>query len=303
MGSAAGLSTSYAPLRTEGRVAGPAGHKAPQDRYLEVGPDRIRIRYWDEGSGSPVLLLHGLGGAAEYWRRNVWALAEGHRTVAIDLPGFGRSQKQLPRVSPGYAVEFLMWLADALKIPRMHLVARSLSGYIALRFALVHPERLRRLVIVAGAGLGRELPLALRLLNVPLLGELLYRPTRWSLRIRERALYHEPAQVTDAWLEKLEILARQPGAKEFALRVVRMGSDLGGQRRQLYEPLLHRLREIEAETLVVWGAQDRMVPLSHGYRLAAHLPRAQLRILDDCGHQPQIERVEEFNELVLDFLG
>lgn len=170
-------------------------------------------------------------------------------------------------------MEFLQRLLDALEMPRINLVARSLSGYLALRFALAHPDRLNRLVIVAGAGFGRELPLALRLLNLPMVGELLYRPEAWSLQIRERTLYHDPTAVTASWLAKLQVIARQPGAKEFALKVVRMGTDLAGQRRDLYQPLLEQIIAVRKETLLIWGAQ------------------------------PQIEHASEFNRLVLDFLA
>jgi 4,5:9,10-diseco-3-hydroxy-5,9,17-trioxoandrosta-1(10),2-diene-4-oate hydrolase len=109
--------------------------------------------------------------------------------------------------------------------------------------------------------------------------------------------------IADEFVDEMAELARLPGAKETLLSVARMGIDVRGQNMRLLKPLLHRIPEIEAPTLIIWGAQDPVIPVAHAHLAHQMIKNSQLHILDRCGHVPQIEKPEEFNQLVLDFLG
>jgi len=275
----------------------------PEDRYVEVG--KINTRYWVLGQGSPLLLIHGLGASCEYWRYNVGALSQGCRVYAFDLPGFGRSDKGIDDYSLHFAGEFVAAFLDALRVDRASLVGNSLGGAVSLQFAVQYPHRLEKLVLASSGGLGRQLHLSFRLLKIPILGEL----TAWSWRTRPgmrltlRSIVYDPQVVRGEFVDQMVELARLPGAKEMLLSVARIGIDLRGQNMELQEPLLRRVPEIEAPTLIIWGAQDPIIPVAHAHIAHQMIENSQLHILDRCGHVPQIEKPEEFNQLVLDFLG
>jgi len=275
----------------------------PEDRYVKVG--KINTRYWALGQGSPLLLIHALGASCDYWRYNVRALSQGNRVYAFDLPGSGRSDKGMEDLSLPLAGEFVAAFLDALGVGWASLAGNSLGGAVSLQFAVQYPHRLEKLVLVSSGGLGRELGLRLRLFTIPILGELI----AWSWRTRPgmrrslRTIVYDPQVMTDEFVDQMAELARLPGAKEMLLSVARMGIDLRGQNMKLLDPLLRRVPEIEAPTLIIWGVQDPIIPVTHAHLAHQMIRNSQLHILDRCGHVPQIEKPEEFNRLVLEFLG
>ncbi len=275
----------------------------PEDKYVKVG--EVNTRYWVLGQGSPLLLIHGLGASCEYWRYNVRALSQGCRVYAFDLPGFGRSDKRIDDYSLDFAGEFVAAFLDAQGVDRASLVGNSLGGGVSLQFAVQYPHRLEKLVLVDSGGLGSELPLSFRLLKIPLLGEFMAWAwgTRPGMRLTLRSIVYKPRVMTDEFVDQMAELARLPGAREMLLSVARMGIDFRGQNMKLLEPFLSRVPEIEAPTLIIWGAQDPILPLAHAQIAHQMIRNSRLHILDRCGHLPQIEKPEEFNQLVLGFLG
>ena len=275
----------------------------PEDRYVEVG--KINTRYWVLGQGSPLLLIHGLGASCDYWRYNIRAFSQGYQVYALDLPGFGRSDKRIDDYSLHFAGEFVAAFLDTQGVDRASLVGTSLGGAVSLQFAVQHPHRLEKLVLVSSGGLGRELPLSFRLLTTPLLGEFIAWAwgTRPGMRLTLRSIVYDPQVIKDEFVNEMAELARLPGAKEMLLSVARMGIDLRGQNMVLLEPLLRRVPEIEGPTLIIWGAQDPIIPVAHAHIAHQMIRNSRLHIIDRCGHVPQIEKPEEFNRLVLEFLG
>ena len=277
--------------------------KNPEDRYVKVG--ETNTRYWVLGQGSPLLLIHGLGASCDYWRYNIRALSQGYQVYALDLPGFGRSAKRMDDYSLHFAGEFVAAFLDTQGVDRASLVGNSLGGAVSLQFAVQHPHRLEKLVLVSSGGLGRELPLSFRLLTIPLFGEFITWAwgTRPGMRLTLRSIVYDPQVLKDEFVNEMAELARLPGAKEMLLSVARMGIDLRGQNMVLLEPLLRRVPEIEGPTLIIWGAQDPIIPVAHAHIAHQMIRNSRLHIFDRCGHVPQIEKPEEFNRLVLEFLG
>lgn len=274
----------------------------PEDSYVKVGG--INTRYWVLGQGKPLLLIHGLGASCDYWRYNIRALSQGCRVYAFDLPGCGRSDKEIDEFSLDFAGEFVAAFMDAVGVDRASLVGNSLGGAVSLQFAIHYPHRLDKLVLVSSGGLGRELGLSFRLFKIPLLGELM--AWAWStkpgVRRTLRSIVYDPQIIGDDFVDQLAELTPLPGAKEMLLSVAQAGIDFWGQNMRLLEPLLRRVPEIEAPTLIIWGAQDPVIPVAHAHIAHRVIKNSQLHIFDHCGHVPQIEMPEEFNQLVLDFL-
>lgn len=273
---------------------------APRDNFIQV--NGARIRYWREGNrGVPLLLIHGLGGSAENWIANVSPLAERHRVYVMDLPGFGRSDK-IPVRSIHDLVSFIGDFMDALQIEKASLAGNSLGGGLVLGCAVEHPERVEKLVLADIAGMGRDVIVDFKLCSVPLLGELLIRTGRKSAAATWRKIVYDPAVVPGELVSLTHELMAQPGAKKALLAAIRAGLTIRGQRMSLVRELTAHLGSVTAPALIIWGRQDRILPLDHAYICHRKLHGSRLEILDGCGHLPQLEHPEEFNQLALEFL-
>jgi 4,5:9,10-diseco-3-hydroxy-5,9,17-trioxoandrosta-1(10),2-diene-4-oate hydrolase len=274
----------------------------PQDQYVRVG--EVNTRFWALGDeGAAVILIHGLGGHVESWVLNVHALAEHHRVFALDLVGFGRSDKpDAPYTLPFFA-QFVRDFMETQGIERASLVGHSLGGGIAFQFALLHPDQVEKLVSVDGAGLGKQGNLLLRLGTLPLLGEWASRPSRKGTAQSYRQIVYDPAVITEEAIDISHELDCLPGAQQAMLATLRSLANLWGVREEVYRPILDNLGNISRPTLVVWGKQDTILPVAHARVAEERMPGAHVHIFDPCGHMPQVERPEEFNKLLLEFLA
>jgi pimeloyl-ACP methyl ester carboxylesterase len=274
----------------------------PPDNYVKVGP--WNTRYWTAGADGPVILLvHGLGGSVENWMANIGPLSQHHRVYAMDLPGFGRTDKTPLTRSLYDLVDFIPEFMDTLDIEKASLAGNSLGGGLILQFAAQHPARTEKLVLVDNAGLGREVRLDLRLCVVPLLGEWLTRPSRDAVASLWRKIVYDPALVTDELVDMSYDLYCLPGTKKALLATMRAGINICGQRGKLLRELQRNLRAITAPALITWGRQDGIIPLKHAETGRKLLVRSQVYVFDECGHMPQFEHPDRFNEVVLNFLA
>lgn len=276
--------------------------QSPQDRFIRVG--NINTRYWAEGDNGPaVLLVHGLGGSVENWAPNIGPLSQRHRVYALDLRGFGRSDKT-PLIHSLYdLVQFIDDFMQVLQIEKASLIGNSLGGGLALQFAIQYPEKVEKLVLVDNAGMGRETIADFKLIFVPWIGEILTRPSRKGTIALLKKLVYDPSIINDEIVTLTYDLMTLPGARKALLATLRAGIDFRGQRSNLTKNLLDKISSITAPALVVWGKQDRILPLAHANKCHECLQDSEVYIFDNCGHVPQLERSEEFNRLVLDFLA
>jgi pimeloyl-ACP methyl ester carboxylesterase len=274
----------------------------PPDNYVKVG--HYNTRYWTAGEQGPaVLLVHGLGGSVENWVANMGPLSESHRVYALDLPGFGRTDK-LPLTRSLYdVVDFIGAFMDEVGIDKASFIGNSLGGGLILQFAAQYPQRTEKLVLVDAAGLGREVVFDIRACALPLVGEWFTRPSRESTASLWRKILHDPALVTDELVEKSYELYCLPGARKSLLATLRAGVGFFGQRKKLVMELQRNLRAITVPVLITWGRQDRIIPLRHAETGRKLLVRSQVHVFEECGHMPQFEHADVFNKLVLDFLA
>jgi len=283
---------------SRGRAAGDEA-RATQPRFASVGGGRIF--HYDVGSGEPVVLLHGYNHHAEAWIRNIGPLAAaGSRVIALDLPGFGRSG--IPRMNyslSGYA-EFLVAFLDALHVERAHLVGSSMGGAIALRTAIDKPARVRTVTGVDAAGFFTSVPRAWSIAANPV-AKILIRPFLGQKRLLEWSHSRAYYDATLSSTEQTDLMAEaysQPGYKDHILGMAQ--SMLLAPENEL---LWDALPGIKAPVLIVWGRQDRTIPVRHAYRAAQRLPSAEVVIYDECGHLPMYEKPDDFNRDLVDFLA
>jgi pimeloyl-ACP methyl ester carboxylesterase len=242
------------------------------------------------GSGPVVVLLHGLGSRKEDWLPVLEPMAQKYRLLVPDQIGFGRSDKPLLDYSIQTYVDFLNEFLRQLKVEKASLVGESLGGWIAGLYAVeisggAHMIPVERLVLVDAAGLKQDTPIPD--LNPSSLA---------AMRGVMEAVFYDTSWVNEDALRKIftDKLAVHDG---YTVR-----SFLGNPTREK-ERLDDRLASIKVPTLVVWGRQDKLLPIASGERYAAGIAGAKLVSFEKCGHAPPIEKTEEFLAAVVAFLG
>jgi pimeloyl-ACP methyl ester carboxylesterase len=264
------------------------GQGQPQEKTVTVFGQSIH--YFDMGSGPVVVLLHGLGSRKEDWVPVLEPMAQKYRLLVPDQIGFGRSDKPLLDYSIQTYVDFLNEFLRQLKVEKASLVGESLGGWIAGLYAVeisggAHMIPVEKLVLVDAAGLKQDTPIPD--LNPSSLA---------AMRRVMEAVFYDTNWVNEDALRKIftDKLAVHDG---YTVR-----SFLGNPTREK-ERLDDRLADIKVPTLVVWGKQDKLLPIASGERYAAGIAGAKLVSFEKCGHVPPIEKTEEFLEAVVAFLG
>lgn len=271
------------------------------DQWLDLGG--LRTRYWAAGhSGSPVLLLHGIGCSVTEWNHSISALSQNHRVFALDMLGAGASAKP---ASESYSLrrlaEFALQFTQALNLGPVHMAGNSLGGRVALECALAAPQQVASLLLVDPAGVGRETFINFRLATVPLLGELLTLPWRPALKMLWREAYFNSGLLEEERIDEKLADAKQPGAQAAFLRTLRGFLGIGGFPKDQLAALHAALPGVHQPTLICWGREDKLLPVAQGEQLQRLLPNARLRVFKRCGHVPQLEVPQAFNAAALAF--
>jgi pimeloyl-ACP methyl ester carboxylesterase len=273
-------------------------------RFRTISTPRARLSIMDAGTGPPILAMHGLGGTKGSFLPTVAALADRDRfrVIAVDLPGFGDSDKPLGAAYDAhYFAQVAVDLLDALGLERAHLIGNSLGGRVALEIALRHPDRVGRLALLAPSLAWRRPRPGLSLVRLtrPELGLVQLAPRR-----AVRAVVHRLIPGADEGWTAV-------GVDEF-LRVYLTPSGRAAfyaAARQIYIDKPHgeegfwtRLPALETDALFVWGRRDRLVPIAFARHIADALPRARHLELD-CGHVPQVESPKQTHAAIDAFLA
>src|SRR5205809_547442 len=279
-----------APLPEAARY--PAG-TAFSARFVTV--DGTRIRYVDAGTGAPVVFLHGLGASLYTWRYTLQPIMHaGFRVIAFDNRGFGDSDKPPTGYRNADYERLAIALLDSLHVQDAVLVGHSMGGAVAAEVAIRDPQRVRGLVLIGAAGLGAREPLLFKVARWPLLGPLMVSSRGRGLTERLlRSTYADPAKVTPGDVDQYYAPVADP-AYGTALRAVLREFD--------FSALDGRLERIQTATLLIWGADDRWVPLGAGRRFATELQRTAFVIVPHAGHAVQEEAPAETTRLLSRFL-
>jgi pimeloyl-ACP methyl ester carboxylesterase len=268
---------------------------------------QYKTRVIESGEGEALFLIHGVGGHAEAYSRNVARLGKQYRTMALDLVWHGFSGKPAynEQSIPTYAAQIID-LMDSLGIEKTHLEGESLGGWVGLWFALHHPERLGKLVLNTTAGIRfepgtiQERPAEGRQLLRQRSMEAISNPTRETIRKRLEWLMASPESVTDELLEVRYQLYSHPETRR-ALTDVFNNSFGDGDSRTFQIPA-QKLKEIKAPTLVVWTDKNPGTGPDVGKYISTLIPGARFACIKNAAHWPQWEQPEAHDEAVLSFL-
>ena len=278
--------------------------EAATSRFMRIneGDLDLQVHYNDCGAGAEtVVMLHGSGPGATGWanfNRNIEPLvAAGYRVVLLDCPGWGKSD---PIVCTGSRSDLnaraLKGLLDGLKLDKVHIIGNSMGGHSAVAFALANPQRVGKLVLMGGGTGGASSFVPMPTEGIKLLQGLYREPTIENLKKMMSVFVFDTSSLTEELFQaRLDnMLARKDHLENFV-------KSLAANPKQ-FPDFGPRLGEIAAPTLVIWGRDDRFVPLDTGLRLIWGMPNAELHIFNRCGHWAQWEHADKFNRMVLDFL-
>ena len=260
-----------------------------------------KIRYLMKGSGSPILLLHGLGGFLETWWYNIAPLSKHYRVYAIDLPGHGLSDRPKDCYTVSQCTKFLLDIIDALQLDTFALVGHSLGGAIAINTTVTASERVTDLILVDSAGLSDDVPLAFRVTTVPYLGDMAMKAA-WKLLSEQavKRLFRNSSLVSRDTLATVLKVAQGPGIDAAMLRILRY--NVGLIRTHNESLMLNKLPLIKVPTLLLHGKEDRVFNVDHATQAYKLIPNANIVIFPHCGHSPHIEKPAEFNNTTINFL-
>jgi pimeloyl-ACP methyl ester carboxylesterase len=265
--------------------------------------DGLRLLVHEAGRGEPVLLLHGGGPGASGWSnfsQNVAALSAQHRVLVVDQPGYGGSDK--PSIEGDYwkfTARAMCGLLDALGIKRTHLIGNSLGGGTSVRMVLDFPERVGKLMLMGPAGVSINTLSPDPSEGLKVLGGFYDVPAPDEQRMANllHTMVFNPDLVSPETVRERWESAVAPGSKEATLQMLRSLATSPDAE------LWRRLDEITHPCLLVWGRDDRVLPLDGALFALKRMPNADLHVFSRTGHWAQLERQDEFNRLALDFLA
>ena len=280
--------------------------EADSSRFVQVqaGELNLRLHYNDLGTATrgTIVMLHGSGPGASSWAnfsRNAGPLTDaGYRVILMDCPGWSKSD---PVVCTGARSELnaqaLAGLVAALGLERVHLIGNSMGAHSAMMYTLLHPSRVGKLVLMGGGTGGASPFMPMPTEGIKLLNALYREPSIENLKRMMAVFVHDPSSLTDDLYQlRLDnMLARREHLANFV-----KSQELNPKQ---YPDVSARLGEVTQPVLVIWGRDDRFVPLDAGLRLVAALPNADLHVFGRCGHWAQWEHADRFNRMVIDFLG
>jgi pimeloyl-ACP methyl ester carboxylesterase len=259
-----------------------------------VNVDGVNAHYIRKGSGKTVILIHGIFSSSFVWQKNIDALSWNFDVIALDLKGYGYSDKPADgRYSQQDMRDFILKFMDALHIEKAFLVGHSWGGGIAMDLTLHWPERIEKLILIDSTGYPTKasaiewflkysavMSCALAVLNKTAVG--------WILR---NAVFFDPSLVTDKEIEGWMMPYSVKGSAQAAMEL-----------RKIDFVMEDEIKRISHPALIIWGRQDRLFPFEMASRFKEDIKNSATKIIENCGHNPQEEKPADVNKLIIAFL-
>lgn len=268
-------------------------------QYIEI--NGLRIAYSEHGKGEPVLLVHGFAESSFTWEKLVGKLPPNHRHIMPDLKGFGYSDKTLDGdFSPLSQSKIIIALAAKLELQNITLVGHSFGGAVCLLALLSHHFRRRidKLILIDSAGHPATPPKFIRQLRSPLTNNFVFNYVNSEIlsRVTLEEVYHDKNKIDREYVREYASLLRLPGAVDC---LIESAKKITGEKPNRLNTILSRLN---IPTLIVWGAEDSIIPVANARLFLNNLPDAKLAVIPDCGNSPQEEAPDETAALITSFL-
>jgi pimeloyl-ACP methyl ester carboxylesterase len=266
-------------------------------RFTEI--DGVRIHYQEKGVGTPLVLLHGFTSSTYSWKDVFEPLSRTFRVIAVDLKGFGFSGKPDGDYTRRAQAQLVAHLLDHLKIEKAWLGGNSMGGEIALNVALANPQRVAGLILIDSAGVEVRggSSLAPAYVRVPFVGRALTALALTSDKLVREGLgksFFDDAKITNERVAHYFRPLRTRGGQLAALRARTQAGQF---------PIEQDLGRVNARTLIIWGAEDAVIPLAAGRTMNSLIKNSKLVIIEKCGHLPQEEMPERVLDEITTFIG
>ena len=270
------------------------------EQYANVGG--MNIRYAVLGDGPPVLLLHGFGEFLETWDFNFQFLSEHYQVYIIDLPGHGLSDKPYVEYNIAFFTQFIADFMDTFAIELASIIGHSFGGAMAISIATRFPERVDRIILESCFGLSNDISLLHKLCSIPVIGSIdTSDPSvKSALEHRARMEFYNPDSVAHEIAGMSYRFMQMEESRRVMLNIMHNWVGVNGLNPEVV--MIDRLRLIESPTLLVHGTQDSIHPVELSEKAHQLIHGSRLKLFNECGHCPHIEKAEEFNETVLSFL-
>lgn len=267
-----------------------------------ISVDGMDVHFRDEGNQTdsiPIVLIHGTASSLHTFDAWTNSLKNSNRVIRIDLPAFGLTG---PFPDRNYSIanytSFIKDFLTALKIKQCVLVGNSLGGQIAWNFTLEQPDMVEKLILIDASGYplnSKSVPIAFKLAQTPVLKNLLtFITPRFLVRPSVENVYFDTSKVTDSLVERYFELTLREGNRQALVDRFKTSKDISAYKN---------IKNIKQPTLILWGADDLLIPVENAYRFHKDLPNDTLVILNDSGHTPMEESPIESLELVTNFLN
>ncbi len=264
-----------------------------ESKFLSV--NGMEVHYRDEGTGMPVVLIHGTAASLHTWDDWTRELKKDYRIIRMDIPAFGLTG---PDPKADYSIEgytnFLKDFLDELEIDSMYLVGNSLGGNISWSFAGTYPDRVKKLVLIDASGLisNKDLPWIFTLARTPVLNSIIkYFTPRSITEDNLKQVYWDDSKVTEDIIDRYhQMVLREGNRQAFIDRAKTEYGDLS--------PLLSN---IKSPTLIIWGEDDTWIPVSDASRFDSQIANSRIHIMKQTGHVPMEERPKKSVEETINF--
>ena len=264
-------------------------------QFVQTPGLRTHVQIEGPAQAPVVLLLHGFGSSLQTWDAWGQGLANEYRMVRLDIAGFGLTGPAEPGdYSDEADVQHLLAVVDQLGLPRMTVVGHSMGGRLAWHFAAAHPQRVDKLVLIAPDGFPDPQAKSDRTYDVPAwMGVARYALPRWMIKKGVASAYADPSRLDDDTARRYQDMLLAPGVRQAVL------ARMAQTRNRDPLPWLQRLT---MPTLLLWGAQDGMIPAENSMDYQRAMPHAQRVVMPDVGHLPHEEQPQRSLQAVRDFL-
>jgi len=260
-----------------------------------------RLHYHEAGEGPALILLHGSGPGVTGWTNfgaNLPIFAEHFRTIILDMPGFGGSASpEYDQQYPPVAADAVAMFMEGLGLNSAHLLGNSMGGNVASHVALNYPDRVQRMVMMGPGGLAVNIFGPNPHEGTKRLIEFMGDPSRERMAAWVRTMVSDQALVTDELIDLRMENAMKPGVMDSTRAIFGTFFKFPDP-----TPLWSRANEIQHPTLITWGRDDRMLPFEGALFPFRQMPNADLHVFSNCGHWAQVERKDDFERVVIDYL-
>ena len=268
-------------------------------QFIDV--EGMQVHYRDEGTGFPIVLIHGTGASLHTYDAWTKQLSKNYRVIRLDLPAFGLTG---PNKNADYSIEsytkFLSQFLEKIKVDKFYLAGNSLGGNIAWNYAAEYPEKVLKLILIDASGLPTFTPQPpiFKMAKTPILNSLfLYVTPKFIIRKNIEQVYADKLKVTDALVTRYHKMSLRTGNRKAFIDRAKTDFNLAEKVN------LVKLKSVKTTTLLIWGAKDTWIPLGNGKRMDSMLPNSKLVILENSGHVPMEENPKESLEFLKSFLN